>query len=119
MGPQTLVHLATFLFLDPVSNSSYQSPIQARNSLYSQSEYPEVPSRVGPPENGNSFAKGSSFLLNKYLLTLEAPGPGPPHGFFPTKHKGHFEDFGLKFWKKSFPLAKQSVQEGCRASAPL
>ncbi|MBW0510159.1 hypothetical protein O181_049874 [Austropuccinia psidii MF-1] len=96
MYPSTLVYLATSLCLEPVTNSSYQYPIQSTNSFDSQSEYPEVESGVGPSETGNSFPKGPSFLLHKYLLTLEATDPGQRHGFFPTKQKGKFEDFGLK-----------------------
>ncbi|MBW0589472.1 hypothetical protein O181_129187 [Austropuccinia psidii MF-1] len=119
MGPPTLVHLATSLFLEPVTNSKYQYPTQSRNSVYSQSEYPELPSGVGPSETGNSFPKGPSLLLHKYLLTLEAAGPGQQHGFFPTKQKWHFEDFGLESWKQSFPLAKNSVQEGSRTATAL
>ncbi|MBW0470736.1 hypothetical protein O181_010451 [Austropuccinia psidii MF-1] len=57
----TLVHLATSLCLEPVTESRYQYSFQARNSFHSQSEYPEVPSIVGVSETGNSFRKGPSF----------------------------------------------------------
>ncbi|MBW0517637.1 hypothetical protein O181_057352 [Austropuccinia psidii MF-1] len=70
MGPPTLVHLATSLCLELVTESRYQYPFQTRKSFHSQAEYPEVPSRVGPSETGNSFPKGPSFLLHKYLLTF-------------------------------------------------
>ncbi|MBW0521985.1 hypothetical protein O181_061700 [Austropuccinia psidii MF-1] len=96
MDPPTLVHLATSLCLEPVTNLRYQYPIQSKNSFDSQSEYPEVASGVRPSETGNSFPKGPSFLLHKYLLTLEATDPGQQHGFFPTKQKWKFEDFGFK-----------------------
>ncbi|MBW0486726.1 hypothetical protein O181_026441 [Austropuccinia psidii MF-1] len=55
MGPPTLVHLATSLCPEPVTESGYQSPFQARKSFQSQEEYPEVPSRVGASETGNPF----------------------------------------------------------------
>ncbi|MBW0509334.1 hypothetical protein O181_049049 [Austropuccinia psidii MF-1] len=79
MGPPRLVHLATSLCLEPVTESRYQYP------FHSQSDYPEVPSRVGASETGDSFPKGPSFLLHKYLLTFEACFPVPQHGFFPIK----------------------------------
>ncbi|MBW0570831.1 hypothetical protein O181_110546 [Austropuccinia psidii MF-1] len=85
MGPPTLVPLATSLCLEPVTESSYQYPFQARRSFHSQEEYPEVLSRVGASETGNSFPKGPSFLLHKYLLTLEDCFPVRCHGFFPIK----------------------------------
>ncbi|MBW0476127.1 hypothetical protein O181_015842 [Austropuccinia psidii MF-1] len=65
MGPPTLVHLATSLCLETVTELRYQYPFQARKSFHSQAEYPEVPSRVGASETGNTFTKGPSFLLNK------------------------------------------------------
>ncbi|MBW0504555.1 hypothetical protein O181_044270 [Austropuccinia psidii MF-1] len=85
MGPPTLVHLATFLCLEPVTESRYKYPFQARNSFHSQSEYPETPSRVGASETGTSFPKGPSSLLHKYLLKFEACFPVQRHGFFPIK----------------------------------
>ncbi|MBW0575772.1 hypothetical protein O181_115487 [Austropuccinia psidii MF-1] len=62
MGPPTLVHLSTSLCIEPVTNSKYQYSIQLRNSLYSRSEYPEVPSGVGPSRSGNYFPKRPIFL---------------------------------------------------------
>ncbi|MBW0537982.1 hypothetical protein O181_077697 [Austropuccinia psidii MF-1] len=75
MGPPALIPLETSLCLEPVNESKYQYPFQERNSFHSQSEYPEVPSKVGASETGNSFPKGPSFLLHKYLLTFEACFP--------------------------------------------
>ncbi|MBW0461765.1 hypothetical protein O181_001480 [Austropuccinia psidii MF-1] len=85
MGPPTLVHLATSLCLEPVTESRYQYPFQARTSFHSRAEYPEVASRVEATETGNSFPKGPSFLLHKYLLKFEACFPVWRHGFFPIK----------------------------------
>ncbi|MBW0516761.1 hypothetical protein O181_056476 [Austropuccinia psidii MF-1] len=85
MGSQTLVHLATSLCLEQVTESRYQYPFQAIKSFHSPSEYPEVPSIVGASETWNSFPKGPSFLLHKYLLTFEAFFPVQQHGFFPIK----------------------------------
>ncbi|MBW0468023.1 hypothetical protein O181_007738 [Austropuccinia psidii MF-1] len=87
MGPSTLVHLATSLCLEPVTISRYQYPIQSINSPYSQLEYPEIPSGIGASEAGRSFSKGPSFLLQNYLLMLEAGGPVQQHCFIPTKQK--------------------------------
>ncbi|MBW0466705.1 hypothetical protein O181_006420 [Austropuccinia psidii MF-1] len=76
IGPPTLVHLATFLCLDPVTNEKYQYHNQSRKPPQLQLEYPEVLSGVGASETGNSLPKGPSFLLHKYSLTLESGAPG-------------------------------------------
>ncbi|MBW0541825.1 hypothetical protein O181_081540 [Austropuccinia psidii MF-1] len=47
MGPQTLVHLATSLFLEPVTNTRYQYHNRSRKPPHLHLEYPEVPSGVG------------------------------------------------------------------------
>ncbi|MBW0506431.1 hypothetical protein O181_046146 [Austropuccinia psidii MF-1] len=57
MGPPTLVHLATSLCQEPVTESRYRYPFQTRKSFHSQSEYPEVPSRVGPQKLGTLSQK--------------------------------------------------------------
>ncbi|MBW0499348.1 hypothetical protein O181_039063 [Austropuccinia psidii MF-1] len=119
MGSPTLVHLATSLFLEPVTNTRYKYKIQSRESPYSQLEYPKVPLGVGASETGNSFPKGPVFFHHKYLLTLEAGIPGQQHGFFPKKQKWNFEEFGLKYCKHSFPFIKNSVQAGSRTSTAL
>ncbi|MBW0561967.1 hypothetical protein O181_101682 [Austropuccinia psidii MF-1] len=76
MGPPTLVHLATSLCLDPVTNSKYQYHKQSRRTPNIQLEYPEVPSGVGASEAGISLPKEPSFLLHKSRLTLESGALG-------------------------------------------
>ncbi|MBW0581193.1 hypothetical protein O181_120908 [Austropuccinia psidii MF-1] len=70
-------------------------PIQSRYANHSHRENPEAPSGVGSSETGNSFPKGPSFLLHKYVLMLEDDTPVQRHGFFTMKQKWHFEDWGL------------------------
>ncbi|MBW0577046.1 hypothetical protein O181_116761 [Austropuccinia psidii MF-1] len=90
MGPPTLVHLATSLFLEPITNAKCQYHNQSRKPPYLQLEYPGVAS-----ETGTSLPKGPSFLLQKYLLTLEIEAPGCWQGFFPTKERWNLKNWGL------------------------
>ncbi|MBW0519147.1 hypothetical protein O181_058862 [Austropuccinia psidii MF-1] len=75
MGPPTLVHLATSLFLDPVTKTRHQNHIKPRRPQHLQLEWPEVPSGVGASKTERSFPKGPSFLLRQHCLTLESGTP--------------------------------------------
>ncbi|MBW0486896.1 hypothetical protein O181_026611 [Austropuccinia psidii MF-1] len=80
-----MIHLATSLCLEPVTNSKCQYHNQSRKPPHLQLEYPEVPSAVGVSEAGNSLPKGPSLLLHKYHLTLGIGAVGHWQGFIPNK----------------------------------